>query len=334
MDLEGKNVFITGGSGFIGSNLMRYLVGNCNINKPLSLVEHTYDPKTGRSFFKDFTNSEQTDTCFENCLNSLKTIDIVFNLAGVTGNVKSHGENPVQSFVNNTLMGLNILRSCHKYGAKKVVSIVASCAYPELEWHHGCEKEVMEEETFFDGEPHESIEAHAYAKRNLQLASRYYNKQYGCDFVCVCPPTVYGPGDSFDTAKTKVMGGLIRKFCEAKAGNRQEVSCWGTGSALREFLYIDDCVKLLAKSVAYNDSSIPLNIGSGQEISIKKLAELIAGTVGYTGKISWDKEKPEGQYRKLLDSTRMIEVFGPQTFVPLNEGIYKTIMWLKETENL
>lgn len=323
--LNNKRILVTGASGFIGSALCDAL----ELNNILSVTRHSDDKEYGC----DLMDWSQTENEFKN-----SNIDIVFHLAGVTGNVKSHGLRPVDSFIDNTLMGLNVLRACHKYKVKKVVSIIASCAYPanEYEWFNDQSlydfkpKEVMSEFSLFDGPPDCSVEAHAYAKRNLQLASKYYNQQYGCDFVCVCPPTVYGPGDSFDPSKTKVMGSLIKKFCDAKRNNEQESVCWGSGSPLREFLYIDDCVRLLAQSVDYGSSKVPLNIGSGQEISIKNLAELIAKTVGYTGRIRWDWNEPEGQQRKFLDSTRMTNILGKQTFVPLEEGIRRTVAWYME----
>lgn len=332
VDLSNKYILFTGGFGFIGSALVKYI--SKTFDSPKIAILHHY-----KDIDDDLTNWSRCGRIGQTF--SGIPIDIVFNLAGVTGNVKSHGLRPVDSFVDNTLMGLNVLRACYKYKVKKVVSIIASCAYPHCEWekinqwgndreYEIHEKEIMREHDLFDGPPDQSIEAHAYAKRNLQLASKYYNQQYGCDFVCVCPPTVYGPGDSFDPSKTKAMGSLIKRFCDAKRNNEQESVCWGSGSPLREFLYIDDCVRLLAQSVNYKNSEIPLNIGSGQEISIKNLAELIAKIVGYTGRIRWDSNEPEGQQRKFLDSSRMENILGKQTFIPLEEGIRRTVAWYED----
>lgn len=310
--LRKAKVLVTGGTGFLGQHLCRELD---------KYGAFTYSAGKGL----DLTWSP----CVEQLFGHFSKPDYVFHLAGHNGGIAYNDAFPADIFFKNTIMGLNVLEACQRHKVKKVVSVVASCAYPEYGFGYlggFFPREIMEEHAFLDGETHASVACHGYAKRNLQLASSFYRKQYGLEAVCACPTTLYGPGDSYDPQRTKVMGGLIKRFVDAADNGSQSVTCWGTGSPMREFLYVEDAAKLLVETMLhYGDSDIPLNLGSGQEYSIKDTANMVASRVVFNGEIHWDSTKPDGQYRKRLDTTRMNEILPRIEFTTLEQGIDRTI---------
>jgi GDP-L-fucose synthase len=330
--LKDKRVLVTGSEGFLGRHVIAALGKECD--RPVVTVPHEEDPAKG----VDLLRPDYVDVMFEN-VSREGPVDLVLHLAGYNGGLKFNSDRPADIFHRNTTMALNVLGSARKHGAGKVVSMVASCAYPETEWvrevgdrgeryweKHDCE--IMDERQFLDGPPHRSVACHAYAKRNIQIASSFYRKQYGLKAVCVCTPTLVGPGDRTDPDRTKVMTALIKKFVDAHRKGEPEVVCWGSGKPLREFMYVGDAADLILKAAAlYDDSDLPLNLGTGQEVSIRDLTEIIAKATGYAGRIRWDETKPDGQYRKRLDITRMEALLGPQTFTPLEEGVRRTVEW-------
>jgi GDP-L-fucose synthase len=329
IDLRDAKVLVTGGNGFLGRHLCKVL------NQEGADVRI---PAPGDSpGAVDLTNRQHTETMFRNCVRNGGGLDYVFHLAGHNGGIAFNETFPADIFFRNTLMGLNVLDACRRWEVKKVVSVVASCAYPEERWadfithsdgspmRHPDEG-VMYERTFLDGPPHGSVACHGYAKRNLQLASSYYRQQYGLLAVCACPTTLYGPGDSYDPKRTKVMGGMVKRFCDAVAKGEQEVTCWGSGQPLREFVYVEDCARLLVETMLrYDDSALPLNLGTGQELSVKEVAESVAAAADFTGIIRWDTSKPDGQMRKRLDTTRMEAILPPFDFTLLSSGIRRTV---------
>ena len=325
-----KRVLVTGASGFLGRHLVKKLE-NMELSE-LILSKTPYGCNAEVDDW-DLTRSDEVDELFISAVEGGK-IDYVFNLAGYNGNIQMNLKQPSTIFMQSTLMNLNMLQACHEWDVGKVVSVVASCAYPHEElvtyecgsqWE---DREIMEEDDFFDGPPHPSVECHGYAKRNLQLASHFYNQQYNSQFCTVCPPTLYGPGDRLDPDRTKVMMALIKKICDAKRNNEPLVSFWGSGKPLREFMFVEDAANLLIQAALHYDcSQYPLNIGTGQETSISKLVEVICTLVGYSGEIWWDTSKPDGAYRKRLDTTKMEETLGKYDFVPFVDGIKQTISW-------
>jgi nucleoside-diphosphate-sugar epimerase len=331
MQIRDSTILVTA-TGFLGTHLINELnrLGAKRVIVPFR------ENKIGKV---DLTDKTDVRVMFENCRNNNATIDYVFHNAGYNGGIFFNQKNQFDIFSRNTQMAMNVLEACKEFEVKKVVSVVASCAYPEFEFeqledtdtfgeHHQLKfnREVMREKDFFEGPIHQSVACHGYAKRNLQLASSFAKKQYGLNAVCVCPTTLFGPGDSFDAERTKVLGAMVKRFVDAKRDEQGKVVCWGTGSPMREFLYVEDCAKLLVECLLkYNDSDIPLNLGTGQEYSIKQVAEIVAKKVEYKGKIKWDTTKPDGQFRKRLDLTRMENVLGKTRFTPFEEGVAKTV---------
>lgn len=330
MNIKGKKILVIGGTGFIG----KWLIDELNSHEAVTYsMSSTKSVNAHYSIVSDLLNDAELDLTFS------QGFDYVFHLAGYNGGIKFNQDQPAAIFMANTLMAMNLITVCCFTNVQKVVSTVTSCAYPAEEYFdedyevYGWRPtEVMKEQNYLDGYPHETVACHGYAKRNLLLASYYANKQYGLNAVCVCPTTVYGPGDNFDPNRSKVMGGLIGKFVKAKQENDSSVTLWGTGAAQREFIYVEDAVKYIYLSLLkYDDCSMPLNIGSGQEIPIKELAEKVAKAVKYNGRIEWDTTKPDGQLRKCLDRTRQEKILGKIKLTPLDEGIAKTVEWyLKE----
>lgn len=321
IDWAKTSVLVTGANGFLGKHLVNELR---SIGAHVWDVDHRYD----------LTQPEEADFAVSGRRAVAEPPDVVFHLAGYNGGIQFNLDNPARIFANNTMMALNVLEACRKYKVKKVVSVVASCAYPAVQLQDegwGCgytlmERSICPEDEFMAGSPHGSVACHGYAKRNLQLASSFYYQQYGLQAVCACPTTLYGPGDSFDPQRTKVMGAMVKRFVDAARKGDHKVTCWGTGKPLREFLFVRDAAKLLIQVAEhYNNSDLPLNLGSGQELSMKALAEKVAYHAGYQRPIFWDTSKPDGQFRKRLDLTRMRSILPGIQLTPLYDGIAETV---------
>jgi len=247
--------------------------------------------------------------------------DYVIHLATYSGNVQFNQTYPADTFFNTSQMALNVLRACQEYKVKKVVSVLSSCAIADLG------DVPLKESDLWAGPPNKSIESHGFAKRVLDAYSRQLNKQYGLNAVCCILNNSFGPYDSTDLKKTKVVGALIKKFIEAKRNHRQTVECWGSGKPLREFVYCEDAAEgILQVLERYDDPNEPINITSDVEISIKDLTELIADVVGYKGEITWDTSKTDGQMRKKLDSTKMKKYLDFQ-ITPMRDALVATVDW-------
>lgn len=257
---------------------------------------------------------------------AVRDCDFVFHCAGYNGNIMFNRTFPFNIFSRTTIMAMNVLGACYLNGVQKVVSPLASCAYPDVD--------VLYEHEFWDGAPNETVEAHGLAKRNiLALCRQIYRDDPQFKYVTTVFNTCYGPHDSFDVNKTKVVGGLISKFVEAVETKSEVVECWGSGAPRRELIYVDDAAAGMVDTMLYyDDPRLPLNIGANTDTSIKELAETIADICGFAGKIEWNTEKPDGQFRKLLNNTRMTELLPSREFTPLRTGLEKTIEWYRENK--
>jgi len=304
IDIKDKIVLVTGGEGFLGRAIVNNLIEKGA--KPIALRHGDVN-----------LNDLQTLIHY---LNSVKP-DYCIHAAGYNGGIEFNRMYPADILFSNTVMGLNLHHACEWAGVKKLISIMTSCAYPDTGM------EILEEDQFWNGLPNETIRAHGIAKRVLQAASEAYSKQYEFNSVSVCVTNLYGPNDTFNLVRTKVVGALIRKFVEAKHKEEEQVECWGTGSPMREFMYVDDAAEAIVQALQkYEDNTAPLNIGTGSDISIKQLVEYINEAVGYEGEIFWNTEKPDGQMKKLLSVEKMKKYIDIET-TDVKEGIAKTVEW-------
>lgn len=267
----------------------------------------------------DLTNSQDTYNIFESF-----GPDYVIHLATYSGNIQFNQKYPADTFHNTSMMALNVLRASQKCKVQKVLSIISSCAIGEKD------SELLEWD-LHEGPPNPSIESHGYAKRILDIYSRQLAKQYELNAVTAIVNNSFGQYDSFSPEKTKVIGAFIKKYVDAKEQNLPFVENWGTGKALREFIYCKDVAQLLLRVLyKYNDTTLPINIGHPDEISIKELAEKISKLVGYSGETRWLPEKGDGQLRKKLYIRRMErEILDDKQFdyTPFDLALSETIEW-------
>lgn len=304
LDLNGARVMVTGGTSMIGSNI-------CNELERLGAIVDNVPHKSC-----DLTSIHSVVWRFSKFLP-----DYVIHAAGYNGGIEWNRKYPADIYYKTVMMALNVLNTSKEFKVKKIVSILASCSYPDL-------LEDIAEEKLWSGKSNDSVECHGLAKRTLDAYSRQLYKQHGLNAISVVLTNSYGPKDSFHPEKTKVVGAMIKRFVDAVQNDAPYVECWGTGRALRELLFCRDAGKLIVSAlVNYNEPLSPLNIGNPTEISIKKLAETVAQLTEYRGEIRWLTEKGDGQLRKKLDLTRMNKYLPAIEYTSLEDGLKETIEW-------
>ncbi len=298
---QGKKVVVTGGAGFLGSHVVAKLKerGATDIIIPRSSDSDLRSP--------------------EICAKVVKGADIVLHLAANVGGIGYNRDFPGTLFYDNLLMGVHMMEESRKAGVSKFVAVGTICAYPKFA------PIPFKEDDLWNGYPEETNAPYGLAKKMMLVQSTAYRDQYGFNSIFLLPVNLYGPGDNFSVESSHVIPALIKKFVEAKASNAPSVTVWGTGAATREFCYVEDAAEgILLATEKYNKSD-PVNIGAGFEISIKDLVEKIRTIVGYTGEIVWDTSKPNGQPRRMLDTTRAKKEFGYESTTPFEEGLSNTI---------
>lgn len=303
--LANKKILVTGGGGFLGSHLVQTLTDH-GVEKDDIVVP--------RSSQYDLREKEAVREV-------LRDIDIVIHLAANVGGIGYNQENPGSLFYDNLIMGALLMEEARKAGIKKFVSIGTVCAYPKFT------PIPFKEDDLWNGYPEETNAPYGLAKKMLLVQGQAYRQQYGFPAIYLLPVNLYGPGDNFDPQSSHVIPALIRKFIEAKASNSPEVVVWGTGKATREFLYVEDAAEAIVLATEKYNKPEPVNIGSSFEISILELVTLIKDLVGYTGKITWDTTKPDGQPRRKLDVRRAEKEFGFLSTTDFEKGLKKTIQW-------
>jgi GDP-L-fucose synthase len=298
-------ILITGGNGFLGKSLVKYLQ-SCGI----------YEIFSPRSRNFDLTNPKQTKDLFD-----YFRPNKVVHLAAVVGGIGANKENPGSFFYKNCMMGLNVIENCRIYSVEKVVQIGTVCSYPKFT------PVPFNEDDMWNGYPEETNAPYGIAKKALYTMIKAYADQYNLNGSVLVPCNLYGPNDNFDPGSSHVIPALIKKFVEAKTNKDKSVVCWGTGNATREFLYVDDASKAISKSLEIDTGPDPINLGGGSEIKIKDLAEKIGSFVGYDGTIEWDSSKPDGQPRRFLDISRAKEILNWAPSVTFDHGLKNTIEW-------
>jgi len=300
-----KRVIVTGGAGFLGKVVVKQLEdkGCKHITIPRS---KECDLRKASAIRKLYTQAKP---------------DMVIHLAAVVGGIGANRENPGKFFYDNLMMGVELIEQARQMGIPKVVAIGTICAYPKF-----CPVP-FKEETIWDGYPEETNAPYGLAKKMLLVQSQSYRQQYGFNSIYLLPVNLYGPADNFSLESSHVIPALIRKCVEAKKRGDKHITVWGTGRATREFLYVDDAARGIVLAAEKYNSSEPVNLGAGFEISIKKLVTLIVKLTKFKGDIIWDATKPDGQPRRCLDTSRARKEFGFEARVSFEAGLKKTIAW-------
>jgi GDP-L-fucose synthase len=254
--------------------------------------------------------------------------DVVLHLAAEVGGIGANRDNPGRFFFANMAMGLHLIERARIVELKKFVQIGTICAYPKFT------PVPFTEENLWNGYPEETNAPYGVAKRALLVMCQAYRQQYGLNAIFLLPVNLYGPRDNFDLHSSHVIPALIRKCVEARDRGEAEVQAWGTGRASREFLYVEDAAEAIVAGMEQYESPEPMNLGSGREITIKALTELVAKLSGFHGTIAWDPSKPDGQPRRCLDVSRAKEQIGFEAKTPLEEGLRRTIDWFERQRNL
>ena len=249
--------------------------------------------------------------------------DIVIHLAAVVGGIGPNQGNPGRFFYDNLIMGIQTMHYAHLSGVEKFVAIGTICAYPKFA------PVPFKEDNLWDGYPEETNAPYGLAKKMLLVQSQAYRQQYGFNAIYLLPVNLYGPLDSFHPENSHVIPALIKKCFDAKEKGEEEIVVWGDGSPTREFLYVEDAAEAILLATEKYDKSDPVNIGAGFEISIRDLVELIAELTGFRGELRWDARKPDGQPRRMLDTTWAAREFGFRARVSLKEGLKETIDWYR-----
>jgi GDP-L-fucose synthase len=247
--------------------------------------------------------------------------DLVVHLAAVVGGIGHNLMSPGQFFYDNLIMGAQLMEEARLHGVRKFLATGTVCAYPKFT------PVPFKEDDLWNGYPEETNAPYGLAKKMMLVQSQAYRQQYGFNSIFILPANLYGPGDKFDLETSHVIPALIRKCIEARNLGASFVEVWGSGRASREFLYVEDCAEGLIKAAAQYDEGDPVNLGSGREITIKDLVELIAQITRFEGEIKWQPEKPDGQPRRQIDTTRAFERFGFKAQTSLEEGLRRTVDW-------
>ena len=296
-DLTGKRVFVVGHRGMVGGAVMRRLA-----SEGCEVVTATRDQL-------DLTNQQAVRDWF-----GAHKPDAVVLAAAKVGGIHANNTYPVDFLADNLALQTNVITSAHANGVEKLLFLGSSCIYPKFA------PQPIPEDALLTGPLEPTNEAYAIAKIAGIKLCQAYRTQYGADFISAQPTNLYGPGDNYDLANSHVLPALLRKFHEAKLAGTPEVVVWGTGTPLREFLHVDDLADALVFLLKDYSDAVPLNVGSGTEVSIRELTETIARVVGYDAKLTWDSTKPDGTPRKLMDSSRL-HALGWNKARPLAEGV-------------
>jgi GDP-L-fucose synthase len=304
-DLRKSKVLVTGGNGFLGRAVVRSLQ-----------ARGASDIATPSSREYDLREKDAIRACLQD-----HQPDVVIHLAAVVGGIGANMDNPGRFFYDNAIMGIELIEQSRLTGIDKFVQVGTVCSYPKFA------PVPFREEDIWDGYPEETNAPYGLAKKMLLVQAQAYRQQYGMNIIYLIPVNLYGPGDNFDPASSHVIPALIKKFVEARESQNKQVIAWGTGTATREFLYVDDAAEGIVLGTERYDGADPVNLGSGHEVSIRELTELIAGLSGFEGEVVWDAARPDGQPRRMLDTSRALERFGFKAETQLEDGLKRTIDW-------
>lgn len=306
IDLRSKKILVTGGAGFVGSHVVDKLrergVSEKNIFVPR---------------FKDYDLRTQHDC--EIVVKQIGKSGVIIHLAAIVGGIGYNIKHPAELFYDNLTMGVHLIEEARKWGIEKFVAIGTICSYPESP------PIPFKEENLWDGYPEATNAPYGLAKKMMIVQGQAYRKQYGMNIINLLPVNMYGPRDRFDPSVSHVIPALIRKIAQAE--NEKYLDIWGTGKASREFLYVKDAAEGIVLATEKYDKPEPVNLGSGMEISIKELAELLCKLMNFKGELRWDASKPDGQPRRFLDVSKAEKEFGFKAKTDFEIGLKETINW-------
>lgn len=305
MNLKGKQVVVTGGAGFLGRALLEGLQ-----------VRGVENPVIPRKAEYDLTSEEACRRLYQD-----HKPDVVLHLAAEVGGIGANMDNPGRYFYANMAMAMNLIEQARIHGLEKFVQVGTICAYPKFT------PVPFKEEDLWNGYPEETNAPYGIAKKAAMVMLDGYQRQYGLASSYLLPVNLYGPYDNFNLHSSHVIPALIRKYITAIDNDMDHVECWGTGSASREFLYVDDAAEGILRAAEVMDVPEPINLGTGMEITIRDLTNLIARLTGFEGEIRWDASKPDGQPRRCLDTTQAESRLDWKAGVPFEEGLRNTIDW-------
>jgi GDP-L-fucose synthase len=303
-----KRILVTGGAGFLGSALVKQLRARG--------WENIFVPRS-RDF--DLRSEDAVVRLYETARPA-----VVIHLAALVGGIGANRASPGRFFFDNLIMGALLMEHGRRAGVEKFVAIGTACCYPKYA------AVPFREDDLWNGYPEETNAPYGLAKKMLLVHGQAYRQQYGFNSIFLIPVNLYGPGDNFDPETSHVIPALIQKCVDAVRLGDDEIAVWGTGTATREFLYVEDAAEAIALATERYDRPEPVNIGAGNEIRINALAELIADLTGFRGRIRWDSSKPDGQPRRSLDTSRAAEAFGFRAKTSLEAGLRATIGWYSQ----
>jgi GDP-L-fucose synthase len=303
-----RKVVVTGGAGFLG----RFVVGGLQSYPDVGVM-------VPRSEDYDLVQAENVKRLLADT-----NPDLVIHLAAVVGGIGHNQKNPGRFFYDNLMMGTNLIEQSRRHGVKKFVAIGTVCAYPKYT------PTPFKEDDLWNGYPEETNAPYGLAKKMMLVQSQAYREQYGFNSIFLLPANLYGPGDNFDLETSHVVPALIRKCLEARDSRLPFVEAWGSGKVSREFFYVEDCAEAILRATALYNEPAPVNLGSGNEILIRDLVETISRLTGFTGEIRWQTDRPDGQPRRQLDTTRAWEKFGFRAHTSLEDGLKRTIDWYEQ----
>jgi GDP-L-fucose synthase len=304
---QGRRVVVTGGAGFLGSFVVEALERR-GCPPPVVPRSREHDLRRPADIVR-LLEATRPDT--------------VIHLAAVVGGIGANRDNPGRFFYDNLVMGAHLMEEARRHGVDKFVSVGTVCSYPK----HA--PVPFREADLWDGYPEETNAPYGLAKKMLLVQSQAYRAQYGFRGIFLLPVNLYGPRDNFDPASSHVIPALIKKCVDAVAAGLPQIEVWGTGKATREFLYVEDAAEGIVLATERYDGPEPVNLGAGREIAIHDLITLIARLTGFTGRIVWDSSKPDGQPRRMLDTSRAVQAFGFVAQTPFEEGLRRTIEWYR-----
>lgn len=305
MELHAKRILLTGGAGFLGS--------------------HVYEELIRRGAQPKLITIPRSATCdlrrWEDCVSAAAGQDLIIHLAAHVGGIGLNREKPGELFYDNLMMGVQLIEAARQAKVEKFVALGTICAYPKFT------AKPFREETLWDGYPEETNAPYGLAKKMLLVQAQAYRAQYNFNCIYLLPVNLYGPRDNFDPSSSHVIPALIQKIQAAKDAHAPQISVWGSGTPTREFLYVADAARGIVDATERYDGAEPVNLGSGQEISIRALTELLCKLMEYRGEIVFDASKPDGQPRRQLDVSRAKELFDFKADTTFEDGLRKTITW-------